>query len=543
MINNFAKKFAVLMLLAVLTLATPQQIWANTEVELKVYKHIELVSLVMRLAGFSEYTDERTDYQRSLMPAFAEFAEHPVVEFAVELRASVGLSFDAPMQFAIHLEKVEDQFQLMYGSYIWELDSRWTPESAEKFLELLNDFYIESNFAEFFQENMPYFKEISQRVADELTSKINFSWFYQFGFSEENLRITIYPSGSSGGYGPTQLGTVSYAILPTVDYFGDFLEFAVHEFAHSFANPIAEEWYEADEDFRRISYYSVDMERMPWYGTSIIMAYEYVTRAYTILYLVENHDKNLVHLLLGEMAGGFPYIELIYAKITDHDIIFTPDADILAMVLGEGIEYELGEKQIFVMEERYIALYPIDLKGVELPLDELEHNNMGNVIRTETGDIYIFVENHNERRYLQIDLGEDPRGIEWGMEEGILRKYSMFALDDEDSYTIAQILFGALGREVDYSIEERARTYVTREEDVFYFHALYLSGAEITLESFSANNSGNIFNTYTGDFIIVIKRGNRYLYIDLGPHPLSVEWGAAEGEVRLYSVFPLDVRA
>ena len=541
--KNFTKRFAALTLTVILALGSFTQVWAYeaeqevTEehiitVENLVYERIELVSLIMRLAGFFEYNDEMTEYQRSLWPAFEEFADHPAVEFAQYMRGSVGLGFNAPMHFALHLEQVGDQFQIMEGSTFWICEPRWTPETADKFLDLVNDFYIESNFAEFFQAHIPYYLEISQRVTDELLSQINFDWFYQFGFGPEHLRVTIYPSGASGGYGPTKLDRYSYAILPVTDDFGGFLAFAVHEFAHSFANPMAEIWYEENEEFRRMSYDSVDLELLPFYGTSIIMAYEYLTRAFTILYLVENHEANLIHQLLMEITNGFPYIEAVFAMVTEHEPLFTVYSDIISLVLGEGVEYTLGEeKHQVIMGGMY--LYTLDLMGVELSLEDFEHNNNGNMLETQTGDITVLLDGN--RRYLLIDLGENPLGIEWGLPEGELRKYNTSPLSGEDYYTISQIL----GEEIEYTVSEEP-ILVGRETIVFYYQFMNLE-TEIQLEDFMPNTSGNVFSTQLGDTIIVIRESGRYLYIDMGDHPRGVEMGLPEGELRIFSSFPLDV--
>jgi len=59
--------------------------------------------------------------------------------------------------------------------------------------------------------------------------------------------------------------------------------------------------------------------------------------------MAENHDANIALLFLDEIAEGFPYIETVYAMITDQVLILTPETDILALVFGEGLEYTLGE--------------------------------------------------------------------------------------------------------------------------------------------------------------------------------------------------------
>lgn len=327
--------FATLLLAFIVGSITRFPVYAITHegngIQMAVYEQVELISLIFRLADSDMhwvFSDEDTEYQRSLEPAFREFADHPIMEHTRELTRTRGIGFDAPMTFAIHLEKVDEQFQFVYGARIWEIDDRWTPEIVSEYLILLNDFYTVSNFNAFFVENTPYFEWHSQRLHDELMGKINFEWFYQFGFKPDTMRTIIRPSGTGGHFGPTFLDYINYAIIaqrtPPSDY-GDLLSITVHEFAHSFANPIAEAWYEENEEFRNLmrNAESTVVRYHPFYGHSLTVAREYVTRAYEILYLIENHDNDLLSLLIEQYRIGFRNIETVYAMITEHEPMIT----------------------------------------------------------------------------------------------------------------------------------------------------------------------------------------------------------------------------
>jgi len=343
--------FLFLSLLIALASGSVSQIqaYASTndarEIPNAVYEQVELISLVFRLADSVAhwvFSDEDTDYQRSLEPAFRDFADHPIMERTRDLTRTRGIGFDAPIIFAIHLEKADGLFQFVYGARVWELDTRWTPEIANEYLMLLNDFYIVSSFNAFFEENTAYFEWHSQRLHDELMGKINFGWFYQFGFNPASMRTIIRPSGTRGHFGPTFLDTINYAVIGQRTYpqnYGDLLPTTVHEFAHSFANPIAEAWYEEDENFRNLmeSAASTVTRYNPFYTGTITAAKEYVTRAFTILYLVENHDKDLLRLLLDEYNIGFRNIEAVYAMITEHEPMITRSVRLAAWLSGNAI--------------------------------------------------------------------------------------------------------------------------------------------------------------------------------------------------------------
>ena len=345
------KKVAPVLATLLIALATSSlsklQAYAYTheasEVPNAVYEQVELVSLVFRLAGHFVFIEEDTEYQRSLTPAFREFGNHPVVERTMEIAEITG--FDGPISFAIHLEKANGYFQFINGTSFWEYDTRWTQELANEYLLLLNDFYIVSNFNAFFEENTPYFEWHSRRLHDELIDRINFDWFYQFGFDPESIRTIIRPSGTWGQFGPTFLDSISYAVITQREYYGDLLSTTVHELAHSFANPIAEAWYEEDEGFRSLirDAASTVTHYQPWYVEPITVAREYVTRAYTILYLVENHNKDLLSLLLDEYNRGFRNIETMYAMITEHEPMIIWNVRLVAWGSRNALVVGLGE--------------------------------------------------------------------------------------------------------------------------------------------------------------------------------------------------------
>ena len=292
-----------------------------------VDKRFELVSLVFRLAGRPEHNDISTSYQRRLASTFDNYRQHPLVTYTAQ---NLHFGYDAVFAMAIHLEKIGNEFTLIsdtdflfaeMGGFV-----SWTRENAAEFIELLNDFYVYANFSEFFHENAAYFTEHSERFQNALYNYINFEWFRQHGFNPDNMRVVLSPSSSQNGYGGWIYGrtpdeTIVYAALPGSRDYSGFRCFVIHEFAHAIGNPIAKVWYLENEDFRRWSDDSVDLIRMPFYSSGMIMAFEYVTRAYTILYMVENTDADLLQLLRAEYLNGFPYIQEVYAMITEHEKI------------------------------------------------------------------------------------------------------------------------------------------------------------------------------------------------------------------------------
>jgi len=289
-----------------------------------VDERLELVSLVFRLANRPGHSDVDTVFQRTLAEVFYDFRTHPVVLY---LERYQTIAFDAALRMAAHLNKIDGVFELAANIDSLVSDPiglvRWTRDNAPIFVELLNDFYIYTGFEEFFQNNMDYFLQRSLRFYDELYSQINFEWFAEHGLNLGSLRPVLHAGGSRSGFGARvynseSVGRIAYAAIPARSGHRGSHSFIIHEFSHSLGNPLAEIWYTENENFRQWAGDSVDHINMPQYALSMIMAYEYVTRAFELLYMMENTESNWRMYLINFRFTGFPYMEYVLDILIDH---------------------------------------------------------------------------------------------------------------------------------------------------------------------------------------------------------------------------------
>jgi len=368
----------------------------------------ELVALVFRLAGRISHTMTYTEYQQQLQETFGDFSNHSAVVYT---RNNLWFGFNFVFNMAIHLQQTDEGFALI-DNIDALVDSSsgsvtWTRENASIFVSLLNDFYHDTNFSAFFEEHRSYFEAHSARFYDEVYGSVNREWFVQYGINPDNMRIIISPSCSTSGYaswiwGDTPEDTIVYARLPGGVNYTVFKTLIIHEFVHAFSNYIASVWYEEDEIFREWATASIDLDRMPFYPTGLVMGFEYVTRAYTILYMAENTDANPIFLLLNERANGFPYIFEVYAMITG-DEPFELDDDILSVILS-GAEFVIDETEFStISRDRVITWRFLHLQDYELNLDNFIFSHVRNDLNTSTGDILIV--NINGAEFLYIDVG------------------------------------------------------------------------------------------------------------------------------------------
>ena len=269
----------------------------------------ELISLIFRLFPydfFNGHKESETAYQQKLNTHFATFSTHAAVQFA----ANNPLGYDAIGHYAMHLRKENDRFALLPDLSCLYKDERWTPDRAAAFLPLVNDFYRDTAFADFFAAHTDYYNEETQKFHAAQYGKIDFPWLEKYTHGKK-LHVIFSPSLSNCNYG-SAAGNDVYAIVPHNSA-------VVHEFCHSFGNPLAEKWYTQRAEFREMCDNSVDAKRLPWYANGPTMAREYVTRAYHVLYDMQHGEANLKARLTIERnwhtRNSFPHIAQVYEMV------------------------------------------------------------------------------------------------------------------------------------------------------------------------------------------------------------------------------------
>ncbi|MDR1341144.1 MAG: DUF4932 domain-containing protein, partial [Prevotellaceae bacterium] len=104
-----------------------------------VDKRVELLSIVFRLAGNDEYNrDYFKRYIDRIDRHFTPYKNHELIRFARTMAKGRGVSFDAVMCMAVHIDRNINPL-VKFTDRIPE--SRWGKKNADKFVKLLKQFY------------------------------------------------------------------------------------------------------------------------------------------------------------------------------------------------------------------------------------------------------------------------------------------------------------------------------------------------------------------------------------------------------------------
>ena len=217
---------------------------------------VELLSLIFRLAGNPEYNQPKVaSYAGDADKQFGKFRGHAVVNLARELRNAHGVSYDAVMSMAVHLTDAEHlKLKLPLQPWPEGLDQRWTAPDVSDFLAAARQFVKDSSFQEFIEQHRPLYQTTVTRMQTLMEKEAHLEWFDAYFGQRPQASFTVALELLNGGgcYGVhfraadgreelyCVLGVWQTDKQGLPEFTRDTLPYVVHEFCHSYANPLIE---------------------------------------------------------------------------------------------------------------------------------------------------------------------------------------------------------------------------------------------------------------------------------------------------------------
>ena len=313
-------KIYLFMLLMLMSCATQAEV---DRLQVEYLEEVELTSIMARTAGFREYcTDFADTYNEETNVWFAPFADHPAIHYLQSLRDRYHVSHDAFATLALHLVKHDGRYVLRDN--IEHLSDRWAQVNKDSLLAMVNAFYEDSRFHEFFERHRAFYEVRCRAYTHGMVDSMDIGWIERFhGIQGDKFHIVLAFTNGRHNYGPslaTNNGRENYALAGYVSQrlihlngftvhslYGDMI---VHEFNHSFINPLLRDstfrqaMQPLGEEMLRRSYHT--MTNMQ-YGRWDIVVNETLVRAVTLLYKQAHgcNTEELEHLIHEEESHGF----------------------------------------------------------------------------------------------------------------------------------------------------------------------------------------------------------------------------------------------
>jgi hypothetical protein len=298
---------------------------------------VELLSLIFRLAGNPEYNMARVEsYAEDADKQFGKFRDDAVVNLARELCSTHGVSYDAVMSMAIHLTDAEYlKFKLPLQPWPDGLDKRWTAPDVSNFLASAQQFIKDSSFQKFIQQHRPLYQTTVARMQTLLDKEAHLEWFDAYFGQRPQAGFTVALGLLNGGgsYGPHFRAADGreelYCILGVwqtdkqglPEFTRDTLPTVVHEFCHSYANPLIERHLaELQASGAALFEQVAGRMRSQAYGNGQTLLKESLVRACVIRYVRQYEGEEAARRAIqAEKRNGFLWMQEMSDLLGDYE--------------------------------------------------------------------------------------------------------------------------------------------------------------------------------------------------------------------------------
>ena len=283
------------------------------QLDVRVDPRVELTSIVFRLAGHPEYNmpNSKSPYADDVEAHFGKHRDHAAVRMARDLRARRGVSFDAVMSMAVHLDDdtAAPKPRTPLDPRPPLLEGRWTVEDAAAFIEALGQFSRDTDFSGFVERHSHHYGKCAAKLSALANSRDFVGFFDRFFGKRPQATFTVVVGMLEGGgnYGVSMrhhdgreeitpvigiyawdnegLPAVGQEILPTI----------VHEFCHAYTNAFVDRHADALDPIgaKLFAAHRGTMQRQA-YGSGRTVLYETMVRACVVHYMSSE---------VGEAAG------------------------------------------------------------------------------------------------------------------------------------------------------------------------------------------------------------------------------------------------
>jgi len=240
-----------LALLAAVIIGLPLASIGQSRLRVMADERMELLTIVQYLSGYPILTQAPLQYKRDIDVYFRDFKEHKAVLLNKTIYRRF-FAFDAPPTYIYHhsfpdFRQIASFTKEDMEGYQFEANS----DTLHMLLQEFRNFYEASHFQVFFTAHQHFYDSLTAPVIRKLeATNVIPVMEKHYGNGKKEYNIVLAPLMNDGGYGleiNTKAGQLLYAIIgplqdskdfPVFDIENLLSEYVIHEFSHSFTNPL-----------------------------------------------------------------------------------------------------------------------------------------------------------------------------------------------------------------------------------------------------------------------------------------------------------------
>lgn len=305
----------------------------------RVDPRIELTTIVFRLIEANEYNQCRVPkYAADIDRYFDASKGQRALTLARRIREEFGIGFDAVPFFALSLTNPPQLGpRVLLGDSIRGIgDKRWVGPHAREFAAALREFAITTKFNAFFAQHRLLYDTTEARMRRFIKQEIDLGRIATFFGEAPRARFYAIPGICNGGanYGPRVqplkgpeerfavigMSNVDSLGFPMMD--SEDVSLLVHEFNHSYVNPIVERHLGAfQQSAKALMTDSVVRELMAAqaYSEGETVIKESIVRSAVVIYLRATKGEEAAQQALRDEYGrGFVWIRGLDSALTQY---------------------------------------------------------------------------------------------------------------------------------------------------------------------------------------------------------------------------------
>ena len=286
--------------------------------EICIDPRIELINVVENVKSYKEKQLHEPTMQQETSNYFSYHKNHPAVEMMQELK-TMGFTYTKPRWFILSYTNPPELMQLypLKQTYFY---NDWSPDEAKlaEFTQKLKDFYNDTKFGTFFHKHQTDYEKLLNVVSADFEKRDYVKLLEDYFGEKKDRYVFIYSPTSPGGSGlwiETERKVTVYSIM-----FSGYVPLVLHEFGHSFVNPITDGFREEIDRYQNL-FSSIRQDLPNYYDSWFIVVNEHIIRAFTarVTAMLDGEDAGK-KALDNEVSNGFKYIIPIYERLKEYEV-------------------------------------------------------------------------------------------------------------------------------------------------------------------------------------------------------------------------------
>lgn len=310
-----------------------------------VDQRVELMAIIFRLAGNREYNQGKLQpYVSEIDRHFGPFREHEAIKLATEMREKIGVGFDTVMYLAVNMNNVRDLQErvpfdapggLLRERGLSEQQAQQIATAIRKFLSAARTFVTDSKAQEFFAAHQKFYDAADTRLRALVKKHADFGWFDRFYGKPPAADFFVVPllANSETNFAPRVPGIgvrqELYAVLTTSKtdaaglpvYDEGKVGTLVHEFSHSFINPLIESRKDQfQQPAQKIFVHVKEALSEQAYGAWRLMIIESAVRAATARYILAHEGATKAREeVIDQQGKGYLHLPELFDLLGEYE--------------------------------------------------------------------------------------------------------------------------------------------------------------------------------------------------------------------------------